>query len=81
MPEYKELTPFERFHIFKRAWRSGATTGNIDEAALNHPNPEVRALWDEGYKRGREDRIKIDAELCKRFKYKPNILRATDAVL
>lgn len=72
----RDLTPFERFHSFMKGWRCGATSGFLDEAFTKHESAEIRALYDEGYKRGLADRGKISSELCERFDYKPNILRA-----
>jgi hypothetical protein len=61
-----------------KGWRAGVGNGVVDTKFTEHSNQEIRDLYDEGYKRGVKERRDLQTELCKRFDYEPQILRATD---
>jgi hypothetical protein len=73
------LSPFEKVHTYMRGWYCGAGVKIIDERLANHPRQEFRELWQEGYDDGLKARTAVAARICRRFKYKPNILRLDEA--
>ena len=74
----RELSPYEKFHTYMRAWKCGVGALDVDERLATHPRQEFRALWRDGYDDGLNARVKAQTKACKRFKYEPNILRTEE---
>lgn len=75
----ENLTPYEKFHTYKRGWLVGCGNGCADPLSTNHPDKRFRDLYNSGWGDGVKARIAADTVACKRFKYKPTILRTQDA--
>ena len=75
------VTAFDRFHTYMRAFRLGASTGQLTEwheKALAHPDEQIRSAWNAGYAQGKDARADAVLKAKLLTGHVPSILRITD---
>lgn len=64
---------YEEFHSWLKGWQDGARFSAMDKKFTEH---RLKEHYEKGYEEGRVSRREACKVAMKRYKYKPNILRA-----
>ena len=73
------LDAANRFHSYRKGWRTGARSGIKEEVFMTHPDVGIRDAYERGFADGYDALGTAMVAACKHYGHVPNILRTQES--